>query len=142
MNAPSNRLTFFRITQFSCAIGFGIFAGFIWSIQEITPAFRLALTFGSLIAFVIGALAGAKFWKMAWDAHSGKADPKLKWKFLLWGIAFGVFTISSFAYGLRGHTHEKLVEYAIGTGTAIIFLSIAGFLLFSVARHFNNDESK
>lgn len=141
MNSPG-KLTFFRITQISCAIGFGIFAGFVWSIQEITPAFRLALTFGSVVAFIVGAMAGARFWKMAWNARGGNADPKLKWKFLLWGIAFAVFTIGSFAWGMRGHTHEKLVEYAIGTGTAVIFLSIVGFLLFSVARHFNSEETK
>ena len=142
MNNSSEKLTFFRVTQISCAISFGIFAGFVWSIQEITPSFRLAPTVGSLIAFVIGAIAGARFWKFAWDARSGKVDPKFKWKFIAWGIGFALFTVGSFAYGLRGHAHEKLVEYAIGTGTAVIFLTIAGSLLFFIARHFNNDEPK
>ena len=142
MNSPSSKLTFFRITQISCAIGFGIYTGFVWSIQEITPAFRLAATFGSFIAFVIGAIAGAQFWKMAWTARSGKANSSLKWKFAVWGIAFALFTAGSFAYGLRGYSHEKLVDYAVGTITAIIFLTIAGSLLFFTARHFNNDETK
>ena len=140
MNNSSENLAFFRITQISCAASFGIFTGFVWSIEEITPHFRLALSIGSLVAFAIGAIAGAKFWKMAWDARSGKTDPKLKWKFILWGIGFALYTVASFAYGLRGHTHEKLVEYAIGTGTALIFLSIAGSLLFFVARHFNRES--
>jgi len=100
------------------------------------------LSVGSVIAFVMGAIAGAKFWKMAWDARSGKADPKLKWKFIAWGIGFALFTVGSFAYGLRGHTHENLVEYAIGTGMAVIFLTIAGSFIFFFARHFNNDEPK
>ncbi len=138
----SDKLTFFRVTQISCGISFGIFAGFVWSIQEITPSFRLALSVGSVIAFALGELAGAMFWKMAWNAHSGKPDPKLKWKFILWGISFALFTVGSFAYGLRGHTHEKLIEYAIGTGMAVIFLTIAGSLLCFVARYFSNDEPK
>lgn len=142
MNTSSENQRFFRITQISCAISFGIFASFVWSIQEITPNFRLALTVGSAVAFVIGAIAGANFWKMAWEARSGKADAKLKWKFIAWGIGFALFTIGSFAYGLRGHTNEKLIEYAVGAGTAVIFLTIAGALLFSVARHFNNDGAK
>jgi len=142
MNASPDKLTFFRVTQISCAISFGIFAGFVWSIQEITPGFRLALSVGSLIAFIIGAIAGAMFWKMAWNARGGKTDSKLKWKFVRWGIGFALFTAGSFAYGLRGHSHENLVEYAIGTATAVIFLTIAGSLLFFVARHFNNDEPK
>ena len=142
MNTSPENLTLFRNTRISCALSFGIFASFVWSIQEITPSFRLAFTIGSAVAFVIGALAGANFWKMAWDARGGKADAKLKWKFIAWGIAFALFTVGSFAYGLRGHTNEKLVEFAIGAGTAVIFLTIAGFLLFSVARHFNNDEPK
>jgi len=142
MKTPDDSLTFFRVAQISCAIGFGIFAGFVWSIQEITPDFRLALSVGSVIALVIGAVAGAMFWKMAWNARSEKADSKLKWKFILWGIGFALFTVGSFAYGLRGHSREKLTEYAIGTGTAVIFLTIAGLLLYSVARHFHNDEPK
>lgn len=142
MNTSRDNLVFFRITQISCGISFGIFASFVWSIQEITPSFRLALSAGSGIAFVLGAIAGAKFWKMAWDARSGKADSKLKGKFIAWGIGFALFTVGSFAYSLRGHTHEKLVEYAIGTGTAVVFLTIAGSLLFFIARHFNNDQPK
>ena len=142
MNTSSEKFTFFRITQISCAISFGIFAGFIWSIQEITPSFRLAFSLGSALAFALGAFAGVKFWKMAWNARSGKADAKLKWKFIAWGIGFALFTIGSFAYGLRGQTQEKLTEYAIGTGTAAIFLTIAGSLIFVVARYFNNNEPK
>ena len=138
----SSRLSFFRIVQISCAISFGIFAAFVWSIQEITPSFRLSFSVGTVVAFFLGALAGAKFWKMAWEARSGRADPNLKWKFIAWGILFATFTFGSFAYGLRGHSHEKLVDYAIGTGTAAIFLTIVGSFLFFFARQFNRDSSK
>src|SRR5262245_44832678 len=97
MNDSSEKLTFFRVAQISCAIGFGAFAGFVWSIQEITPDFRLALTAGSIIAFIIGAISGAMFWKMAWNTRSGKTDLKLKMKFILWGVCFTLFTVGSFA---------------------------------------------
>jgi len=142
MNTLSNGLTFFRVTQISCAISFGIYASFIGSIQEITPSFRLAFTVRSAVALVLGAIAGAMFWKMAWNARSGKANSKLKRQFIIWGIGFVVFTVASFAYGLRGHSQEKLWDYAVGTGTAVIFLTIVGSFLFFFARHFDREVPK
>ena len=140
MNISAHEQSFNRVVTVSIALSFGIVAALIGSIQEITPIFRLQIFLGVPIGFVLGYVAGWKFWQTVWNARKGLAGSQRK--FVWWCLLLTLFTIGSFAYGLRGSSREKIFEFAIGTGTAAIFLTVGGFLLYSTIRYFNQDEQK
>ncbi len=140
MNISSHEQTFNRVATISIALSFGIVAALVGSIEEIAPVLKLQMSMGVPIGFALGSTAGWKLWQTVWNARKGLAGSQRK--IIWWGLILSLFTLGSFAYGLRGSSREKIIEFAIGTATAAVFLTVGGFLLYSVIKYFHNEEPK
>lgn len=61
---PLSDPTFYRITAFSTALGFGLMGAFLFSLRDIRHDVSLEFSAATVIAFFVGAAAGWGFW--AW----------------------------------------------------------------------------
>jgi hypothetical protein len=141
-NQREHEGSFFRIAQFSSGLGVGAVAAFLFSIDHITPALEMSFDWGTVVAFFIGAAASWYFWSVVQDARQSGARPSLKRRLIVWGVLLLLATVVSFTLGMKHHSREKVIEFIIGTGTAIIFLAIGGALFYEIATFLNKEHRK
>lgn len=72
-----NERDLFRIMTFSTALGFGVLAAFLYSLSDVTNEIKLVFSFGTVVAFAVGAAAGWAFWRgvrflIRRDAEAGR----------------------------------------------------------------------
>jgi hypothetical protein len=59
-----NERDFFRIVRFSTALGFGTLAAFLYSMKDIVHDPTLVFSPGTVVAFLVAAMAGWAFWSL------------------------------------------------------------------------------
>ncbi|MDX1952449.1 MAG: hypothetical protein SFY81_09700 [Verrucomicrobiota bacterium] len=74
MNSPLDDKQFYRIVVVSSALGFGTLTSFLYSLKDIPDDPTLEFSAGTIITFILGALAGWVFWAVIRHLASKKPD--------------------------------------------------------------------
>ena len=67
-----NERDFFKIASVSTALGFGALAAFLYSMKDITHDSTLEFSPGTVVVFVLAAIAGWGFWRVVLKLNRGK----------------------------------------------------------------------
>jgi hypothetical protein len=133
-----------RIAAASTAIGFGSVAGSLYSLRQGPSGLTFVFSVGSLVAFIVGALAGWFYWRildrmiLGADA-AGKPSRKKLSRFVLFnGIAL-MIGLLAFLYPIRFIRPERMREVLEGMGAAFLVLALVGVALWRVIKFLNAD---
>ena len=63
-HSSRNERDFFRIIKISTALGFGTLAAFLYSMKDIVHDPTLVFSVGTIVAFILAAVAGWAFWSL------------------------------------------------------------------------------
>src|SRR4051794_23876369 len=98
-NETQHEQSFSRVVQFSSSLGLGTAAAFIWSIDQITPAFLMKLSWETFVAFAFGAVVSWYLWSMVFAARRSVEKASLRRKMMTWSVLLLLATFGSFAHG-------------------------------------------
>jgi hypothetical protein len=136
--AKLNNERLFGIMSFSTALGLG---GMFASLQALyldASGFSFRLSPGTLAAFAMGSAAGLVYWKIvSHDGMDGKSRLGRAATILL-----AMAGVAAFLYPLRFVPAEKMREIAKGLATAVVALSLVGFMLRRLKRFFDADDNR
>lgn len=133
---------FLRFLEWTSALGLGGLAAFIFSLKQVNPVVEFRIDVWTWIVF---AVAGVACWwaiRAVLSLAEGKSDEmspsqyrraKIVRMTLLAGVLFGG-TFASFYWSLRNVSPAKRFDVAVGTGTAILFISMAMFGFWRLVR--------
>jgi hypothetical protein len=125
-----NERELFKIASLSLAIGFGCGVGSLQSLHWGPSGLFFKVSFGTFVAFAIGAAVGMLYWR---SATSSVASAR---KSSLWLLLGGVCL---FFYPLRFVPADKLPDILIGLSLAVAALSTVAFMLWQVKRFLDSD---
>lgn len=141
----SNVRGFDFVVKFASALSLGIMAGFIAAVRQVNPELRYAFDWIVVLAGVV--TAALVWWFCAWALNAeAKADAggqitRKHWRWLGW---FALITLSGTALGfvlaVIPLSPERRSDIIQGTGMAIVFLTILGFIYWRVMRFFERDS--
>ena len=72
MENLKNQRDFFRIISISTALAFGVLAAFLYSIKDIGHDPSLEFSAGTVVAFIVAAVAGWSFWRIVLKVNKRK----------------------------------------------------------------------
>jgi hypothetical protein len=125
--------TFMRIVTLSTAAPLGFAVAAAQSLRLSPSGFSFQISTATFVAFLAGAIAALLYWRIA--AH-GALDARRA------SLGLAVVGVGLFLYPLRFVPSGKLLEIAVGLGTAACALSIVGFLLLRVKRFLDADARR
>jgi len=127
-----------RIASGSTALAFGVALGSLQSLRHDAAGFSFQLSFGTAVAFAIGAVIGLLYWKLVTRSATRGASPLLRaasFLLLLGGVG-------AFLYPLRFLPAEKLPDVYKGLAIAAVALSLIGFILWRIKRFLDQDSAR
>jgi len=148
----NNNRDFFRVVQFSAALGIGSMAAFLYSLKQVHPSVRLELGFGTLVAFLGAAIFSWMFCGMLAKAGTAEAPgmdrgerarqgKSLKRWMVVFTLVCGLGTIAAFAYSLKDVSAEARRDVVAGTGIACAVLAAGGWLIRRAVQFFEEDSA-
>ncbi len=149
-DANTNDRGLTRIIQFSSGLSLGLMAAFLFSLKQVTPELRCELSFGTWIAFAVGAVLSWALWRLAFnrggaDAASG-AIPLLSKRGRRWVVVLGgvliLGTALPFAFALKDLAHSETVEVVQGLSVAVVTLVVVGLAFWRLTRFLEADSRK
>lgn len=118
-----------RVSTFSIAV----MAGFLASIKQINPAVQFRFSILSVVAFLAGGAFTALFLRFILKGRQHKRG--------LFVVAVAIACVLGyFLFGIKNVSPDSRRDVTIGTGIAIAVLSFAGWLLWRVAKFFEEDQ--
>jgi hypothetical protein len=155
MNATppgNNNRDFFRVVQFSAALGIGSMAAFLYSLKQVHPSVRLELGLGTLVVFLGAAIFSWMFCGML--AKAGIAEvpggdrgerarhgKSLKRWVVVFTLVCGLATIAAFAYSLKDVSAQARRDVVGGTVIACLVLAAGGWLIRRAVQFFEEDSA-
>jgi hypothetical protein len=143
-----DELDFVRVVKFAAAVGLGIMVAFLYSIRQVHPDFQIEFTFGTVVAFVITAALTVVFCQVLFAGEfaagrtgSGKGGKQRVRRWLMVFLAGSALaTVGAFLYSLKDVSSASRREVIVGTGVAVLVLSIGGFLIHRSVLFFEEQD--
>ncbi len=126
----------YGIVRYGIAMAFGFMVA---SLEALRPGLEFQISFGTLLAFLLGAFSALAYWRVVWKAFAGGRRKSV----LIWGSSlFLVFLgVGSFLYPLRYVQSEKLREIFPALAMVVLAASFWIFVLRRLHRYFSSDET-
>lgn len=140
---------FLGFLEWTSAIGLGALAAFIFSLKQVNPVVEFRIDAWTWIVFAVAAIAGWWSIRAVLTLAEGRRREMSPAQFRrakimrmgLLGVVLMGGVFASFYYSLRNVSAAKRFDVAVGTGTAVVFVSLAmlGFwrLVRFLERHGN-----
>jgi hypothetical protein len=128
-NAPA----LMKIVSVSTALAFGCAVASVEALRFSDGGFSFKFSAGTVAAFVLGAVVGFIFWRLAAKGRRGV------WKGSLLMLVMGV---GLFFYPMRFVPASVLPQVVIGFVGAVCALSVLGFLVWRVKRFLDADSQQ
>lgn len=140
---------FVRIVKAGTALGMGVLAAFLYSLKQVHPSILLEFGPGTALSFLV---AGAFSWmfcgvlfRTEFDegdtAHTAAIKNR---RMVRWVIFFLVVSalvgVGVFLYSLKDVSSEGRRDVILGTGMAIVVLTIGGALIHKTVRFFEEQD--
>ena len=155
MNATppqNNNRDFFRVVQFSAALGIGSMAAFLYSLKQVHPNVRLELGWDTLAAFLVAGIFSWMFCGML--AKAGTAETpgmdsgervrqgkSLKRWMVVFLLVCSLGTIAAFTYSLKDVSAQGRRDVATGTAIACGVLGAGAWLIRRAVQFFEEDSA-
>jgi len=141
---PGNQREFMRVVKIGTALSMGLMAGFLYSLKKVHPTIELRFTIGTVIAFLIAAVASWKFCAMLARSNESEQPGQrpfiVRWMIMFLGVA-SLATLGAFAYALKDVSSQSRLEVIEGTAIAAVVLAIGGWFIYKAFQFFEEQSA-
>ena len=140
---------FVRVVKLGTALSLSVLTGFLYSLKQVHPSMIFEFGFGTVVSSLAAAVFSWLFcgvlFKTEFDEGDTAQSAAIKNRRMTrWVIFFLVISAISgagvFLYSLKDVSAESRREVIVGTGIAVVVLTIGGFLIHKTVVFFEEQD--
>ena len=144
---PSHSDSFLALARYASALSCSIASGFLYSLKRVNPSLKLELSFGTLLACILGGMLTLWMWRLVQELAGRRAallsgsEKQRRWVAVL-GIGILLFGGMGLCYvmALKDVRSSALLQVMQGVGLALLVLSAIGVVMIRLVRLLNRDN--